>query len=141
MDDWKQKLYQQVADLIKEVEDGLNINEDLSNNQNPSTSGAEQISNIESTTINVCFISDDNESIQRANINGMLDQYEEFRMEENESIGEMSLRFQAITSKLEDLNNKLSNIALVSKMLSSLPRKWNEISKSLEETENINSMS
>src|SRR6266487_4382674 len=71
----------------------------------------------------------------------MLDQYEEFRMEKNESIGEMSLRFQAITSKLEDFNNKLSNKELVSKMLSSLPLNWNEISKSLEETENINSMS
>src|SRR6266487_6761731 len=71
----------------------------------------------------------------------MLDQYEEFRMEENESIGEMSLRLQVITSKLEDFNNKLSNKELVSKMLSSLPLNWNEISNTIEETKDIKSMS
>ncbi|GAU51921.1 hypothetical protein TSUD_417040, partial [Trifolium subterraneum] len=141
LNDWKQRLYQQVADLIKEVEDGLNLNEDLSNNQKPSTSEAEQNSNIESTATTACFISDDNESIQRAKVNGLLDQYEEFRMEENESIGEMSSRLQAITSKLEEFDNKLSNKELVSKMLRSLPLEWNIIAKTIEETKDINSMS
>src|SRR6266487_3245471 len=141
MDDWKQKLYQQVDDLVKEIEDGLNLNEDLSNNQNPSTSGANQTSSIVSTATTPCLISDDNESIQWATVNGLLDQYEEFRMEENESIEKMDIRFQAITSKLEEHNNKLSNKELVSKSLRSLPLDWNDIPHPIEETEDINSMS
>ena len=109
MDEWKQKLHQQVADLSKKFEDELSLNEDLSNNQNPSTSGANQTSSIDSTASTLCLISDDNESIQWATVNDLLDQYEEFRMEENESIEKMNIRFQAITSKLEEHNNKLSN--------------------------------
>src|SRR6266487_5451613 len=62
-------------------------------------------------------------------------------MEENESIEKMNIRFQAITSKLEEHNIKLSNKELVSKLLRSLPLYWNEISNTIEETENINSMS
>ena len=62
-------------------------------------------------------------------------------MEENESIEEMNSRFQAITSKLEDHNNKFSNKELVSKLLRSLPLNWNEISNTIEETKDINSMS
>ena len=62
-------------------------------------------------------------------------------MEENESIEEMSSRFQAITSKLEDFNNKLSNKELVSKMLRSLPLDWNVIANTIEETKDINLMS
>src|SRR6266516_5964167 len=141
MDDWKQKLYQQVADLVKEIEDELNLNEDLSNNQNPSTSGVKQTSSVESTTTTPCLISDDNESIQWATVNGLLDQYEEFRMEENKRIEKMNIRFQAITSKLEEHDNKLSNKELVSKLLRSLPLDWDEIPHSIEETEDINSMS
>src|SRR6266487_5863564 len=141
MDEWKQKLHQQVVDLSKKFEDELSLNEDLSNNQNPSTSGANQTSSIGSTATTLCLISDDNESIQWATVNGLLDQYKEFRMEENESIEEMNLRFQAITSKLEDHNNKLSNKELVSKLLRSLPLNWNAISNTIEETEDINSMS
>ena len=141
MDEWKQKLYQQVADLSKKFEDELSLNEDLSNNQNPSTSGVNQTSSIDSTTTTLCLISDDNESIQWATVNGLLDQYEEFRMEENESIEKMNIRFQAITSKLEEHNNKLSNKELVSKLLRSLPLDWNEIPHTIEETKDINSMS
>jgi ribosomal protein L12E/L44/L45/RPP1/RPP2 len=33
VNDWKQKIHQLVADLIKGMEDGLNMNEDLSNKQ------------------------------------------------------------------------------------------------------------
>ena len=141
MDEWKQKLHQQVADLSKKFEDELSLNEDLSNNQNPSTSGANQTSGIGSTATTLCLISDDNESIQWATVNGLLDQYEEFRMEENESIEEMNSRFQAITSKPEVHNNKLSNKELVSKLLRSLPLNQNEIPNTIEETEDINSMS
>src|SRR6266496_3010512 len=141
MDKWKQNLHQQVADLSKKFEDELSLNEDLSNNQNPSTSGANQTSSIDSTFTTLCLISDDNESIQWATVNGLLDQYEEFRMEENESIEKMNIRFQAITSKLEEHNNKLSNKELVSKLLRSLPLDWNEIPHSIEETKDINSMS
>ncbi|GAU33765.1 hypothetical protein TSUD_393270 [Trifolium subterraneum] len=117
------------------------LNEDLSNNQNPSTSGANQTSIIDSTATTLCLICDDNESIQWATVNGLLDQYEEFRMEVNESIEEMNIRFQAITSKLEEHNNKLSNKELVSKLLRSLPLDWNEIPHTIVETEDINSMS
>src|SRR6266487_4877011 len=141
MDKWKLKLHQQVADLSKIFEDELSLNEDLSNNQNPSTSGANQTSDIASTATTDCLISDDNESIQWATVNGLLNQYEEFRMEENESIEKMNIRFQAITSKLEEHNNKLSHKELVSKLLRSLPRDWNDIPHSIEETKDINSMS
>src|SRR6266487_5133822 len=141
MDKWKQKLHQQVADLSMKFEDELSLNEDLRNNQSPSTSGANQTSSIASTATTVCLISDDNESIQWATVNGLLDQYEEFRMEENESIEKMNIWFQAITSKLEEHNNKLNNKELVSKLLRSLPLDWNEIPHTIEETKDINSMS
>src|SRR6266487_5458599 len=62
-------------------------------------------------------------------------------MEENESIEKMNIRFQAITSKLEEHNNKLSNKELVSKLQRSLPLDWNDIPHTIEETEDINSMS
>jgi hypothetical protein len=135
LNEWKQMIYTHIADLIKEVEDGLNLNnEDLSNNQNFTSFGAEQTSNVETTTKTICLTSDDHESIQRTKVNGLIDQYERFTIEENESIEEMSTRFQALTSKLEDLNKKLSMKELVSKMLRSLSLNWNQIATTIEET-------
>jgi len=37
--EWKQRIYTRIADLIKDMEDGLNLNEDLSNNQDSISSG------------------------------------------------------------------------------------------------------
>jgi hypothetical protein len=38
-DELKQRIYTRIADLIKDMEDGLNLNEDLSNNQDSISSG------------------------------------------------------------------------------------------------------
>ncbi|GAU44160.1 hypothetical protein TSUD_399820 [Trifolium subterraneum] len=45
--EWKQRIYTRIADLIKDMEDGLNLNEDLSNNQDSISSGTNQTSNVE----------------------------------------------------------------------------------------------
>jgi len=82
-----------------------------------------------------------NKKVQEAKAAMLVQQYEMFRMKENESIEAMYLRFQTLVFGLQILKKSYVAIDHVKKILRSLPAKWRPKVTTIVEARDLNTLS
>ncbi|XP_059627033.1 uncharacterized protein LOC132269805 [Cornus florida] len=78
--------------------------------------------------------------VKESKIDILMHQYELFRMNENESISTMFVRFTDIINGLKHLGGTITNSDLVRKILRSLPEKWDTKATAIKEAYNLNTL-
>ncbi|KAK2967897.1 hypothetical protein RJ640_001566 [Escallonia rubra] len=76
--------------------------------------------------------------VKETKINMLVQQYEAFKMKENESINEMYSRFTLITSGLRLLGKVYPLKEMVKKVLRSLPKRWEAKLTAIQEAKDLN---
>ena len=71
--------------------------------------------------------------VKRAKIDLLRSQYENFWMQENETIDDMVTRFTKITNGLSSLGNAIDNDQRVRKIIRALPSSWEVKATTLKE--------
>ncbi|XP_059658575.1 uncharacterized protein LOC132304892 [Cornus florida] len=78
--------------------------------------------------------------VKESKIDILMHQYELFRMNENESISTMFVRFTDIINGLKHLGRTMTNSDLTRKILRSLPEKWDAKATAIKEAHNLNTL-
>ncbi|XP_059650681.1 uncharacterized protein LOC132296500 [Cornus florida] len=78
--------------------------------------------------------------VKESKIDILMHQYELFRMNENESISAMFVRFTDIINGLKHLGRTMTNSDLARKILGSLPEKWDAKATTIKEAHNLNTL-
>ena len=79
--------------------------------------------------------------VKDSKVNILLHDFELFRMQPSETIGDMYTRFTDVVNNLRVLGKSFSNFDLVSKILRSLPKRWDPKITAIQETKNLNDFS
>src|SRR4030065_1063951 len=82
-----------------------------------------------------------NQQVREATANMLVQQYELFRMSDDETIDTMFSRFQTLVSGLQVLKKSYTTADHVMKILRSLPTKWRPKVTSIEEARGLNALS
>jgi len=82
-----------------------------------------------------------NQKLREAKANMLVQQYELFRMTEDETIDAMFSRFQILVSGLQVLKKSYTTADHVKKILRSLPVKWRPKVTAIEEARDLNALS
>ncbi|XP_074271662.1 uncharacterized protein LOC141595594 [Silene latifolia] len=75
--------------------------------------------------------------VKKQRIDLLMQQYENFRMHEDEPIKSMSSRFSSITNELSNLGRQFETEDIVRKILRSLTRKWGQKVTAIEECRDL----
>ncbi|XP_059635408.1 uncharacterized protein LOC132277587 [Cornus florida] len=78
--------------------------------------------------------------VKESKIDILMHQYELFRMNENESISTMFMRFTSIINGLKHLGRTITNSDLARKILRSLPKKSDAKAPAVKEAHNLNTL-
>ncbi|MCH87410.1 aspartyl-tRNA synthetase, partial [Trifolium medium] len=89
----------------------------------------------------LCSTYDGNEQIQEAKANLLVQQYELFKMKEDEDIGTMFTRFQTLVYGLRVLKKSYTTSDHVWKILRSLPQTWRPKVTAIEEAKDLKKLS
>ncbi|XP_074266866.1 uncharacterized protein LOC141590156 [Silene latifolia] len=79
--------------------------------------------------------------VRKHRVDLLIQQYELFSMEKDESINSMSTRFSNITNELRNLGRKFESEDIVRKILRSLTEKWQPKVTAIEEAKDLSSLS
>ena len=89
----------------------------------------------------LCSNYEGNKKVREAKATILVHQYELFRMKEDESIERMYSRFQTLVSGLQILKKSYVASDHVNKILRSLPAKWRTKVTTIEEANDLNTLS
>src|SRR4030067_1129914 len=89
----------------------------------------------------LCSTYEGNQQVREAKANMLVQQYELFRMTEDETIDAMFSRFQILVSGLQVLKKSYTTADHVKKILRSLPVKWRPKVTAIEEARDLNALS
>ena len=78
--------------------------------------------------------------VKESKINLLVHKYELFKIEPNESISNMFIRFTDITNSLKSLGKNYTNSELVQKILRSLPKSWESKVTAIQEAKDLNNL-
>ena len=76
--------------------------------------------------------------VKNSKVNILLHDFELFQMQLSETIGDMYTRFTDVVNNLRVLGKSFSNFDLVSKILRSLPKRWDSKITAIQETKDLN---
>ncbi|MCI21546.1 aspartyl-tRNA synthetase, partial [Trifolium medium] len=89
----------------------------------------------------LCSTYDGNEQVQEAKAGLLIQQYELFKMQDDEDIGAMFTRFQTLVSGLKILKKSYTTYDHVLKILRSLPQQWRPKITAIEEAKDLKKLS
>jgi hypothetical protein len=89
----------------------------------------------------LCSTYDGNKQVQEAKATLLIQQYELFRMKENENIESMFSRFKVLVAGLKVLKKSYTTSDHVKKILRSLPAKWRPKVTAIQEAKNLDTLS
>jgi hypothetical protein len=89
----------------------------------------------------LCSTYEGNQQVKEAKANLLVQQYELFKMKEDEDIETMFARFQTLVSGLQVLKKSYTTPDHVKKILRSLPVKWRPKVTAIQESKNLNDLS
>lgn len=79
--------------------------------------------------------------VKETKIDMLVHQYEMFKIDENEAISDMFIRFTNIVNALEGLGKEYSNLEKVKKLLWSLPKQWEPKVTAIQEAKDLKTLS
>ena len=89
----------------------------------------------------LCSSYEGNQQVREAKANMLVQQYELFKMSEDETIDTMFSRFQTLVAGLQVLKKSYTTAYHVKKILRSLPAKWRPKVTAIEEARDLNTLS
>ena len=76
--------------------------------------------------------------VKDSKVNILLHDFKLFRMQPSKTIGDMYTRFMDVVNNLRVLGKSFSNFDLISKILRSLPKRWDPKITAIQETKDLN---